>query len=198
MQKQKVSIEFIFGDKNSNLSKDINSFWRAINKSYEEEMQSHRQATLITQNAKRFLEPGNITTLKREPAALAKDQDGSILGIVLVALTKIESSSNSNEYVYFQRMYTKTPDRHFSLSNQLYTSFLRSFRKAINKRDSRAHFLMAENANPRLRTPSMRRYFFRLGFRMLGTNHLGYEIWRLPLETNDDTEITSIKFKSTE
>lgn len=183
MEKQKVSIEFIFRERDSNLSKEINLFWSKFNKSYEKEMSSHQQSTQMERTTNTSLKPGNITSLKREAAAVAKDQNGSILGIVSVTLTKIESASNSSEYVYFQRMYTHNPQRHFSLSNQLYTSFLKNFKKAINERDPRAHYLMAENANPGLRTPSMRRYFFRLGFRMLGTNHLGYEIWRLPLET---------------
>ena len=141
------------------------------------------QSTSISNQFNKSLKPGNVTSLKREPAAIAKDALGSILGIVFVTLTKVESTPSKNEYVYFQRMYTHNSQRCISLSSQLYKSFLKNFKKAISKRDPRAHYLMAENANPGLRTPSMRRYFFRLGFRMLGTNHLGYEIWQLPLET---------------
>ena len=183
MEKQKVSIEFIFGEKESNLSREINLFWSKFSKSYAEEMSSHQRSTQMKRTTHTSAKPGNITFLKKEAAAVAKDQNGAILGIVSVALTKIESPSNSSEYVYFQRMYTHNSQRCISLSSQLYKSFLKNFKKAISKRDPRAHYLMAENANPGLRTPVMRRYFFRLGFRMLGTNHLGYEIWQLPLET---------------
>ena len=69
------------------------------------------------------------------------------------------------------------------LCDLLYRTFLMGFKAAVDSRDPRARYLLAENANPGLRRPSMRRYFFRLGFRMLGINHLGYELWRLPLQT---------------
>ena len=117
------------------------------------------------------------------PAAIARGPDGSIVGIVFVALTKVEDSLDTGEYVYFQRMYIIPESRHPRLANQLYTSFLKGFKAAKGFRDRRARYLLAENANPGLRRPSIRRYFFRLGFRMLGINHLGYEVWRLPLQT---------------
>ena len=53
---------------------------------------------------------------------------------------------------------------------------------AVDSRDPRARYLLVKNANPCLRMPALRRYFFRLGFRMLGINHLGYELWHLPLQ----------------
>ena len=183
MDEQKVTIEFVFGKKDPELTHKINHFWGQFRKSYTQEMNEHMQSTSISNQFNKSLKPGNVTSLKREPAAIAKDALGSILGIVFVTLTKVESTPSKNEYVYFQRMYTQDQKRHFRISNQLYTSFLTSFKEAINERDPRARYLMAENANPGLRRPSMRRYFFRLGFRMLGTNHLGYEIWRLPLKT---------------
>jgi hypothetical protein len=42
--------------------------------------------------------------------------------------------------------------------------------------------LLAENVNPGLRKPSMRRYFARLGFRMLGANQLSGEVWLRKLQ----------------
>jgi hypothetical protein len=42
---------------------------------------------------------------------------------------------------------------------------------------------MAENINPGLQEGFMRRYFARLGFKMLGSNVLGGEVWLLKLQT---------------
>jgi hypothetical protein len=60
--------------------------------------------------------------------------------------------------------------------------FLREFDNAVEWRDHRAKVLLAENVNPGLRKPSMRRYFARLGFRMLGANQLGGEVWLRKLQ----------------
>ena len=42
---------------------------------------------------------------------------------------------------------------------------------------------MAENINLGLQKGSVRRYFARLGFKMLGSNQLGGEVWLLKLQT---------------
>jgi hypothetical protein len=53
----------------------------------------------------------------------------------------------------------------------------------VEKRDHRAKVLLSENINPGLQKASMRRYFSRLGFQMLGGNQLGGEVWCKKLET---------------
>ena len=53
-----------------------------------------------------------------------------------------------------------------------------------DERDHRAKVLLAENINPALQKASMRRYFVRLGFQMLGGNRLGSEIWVRRLNTH--------------
>jgi hypothetical protein len=69
------------------------------------------------------------------------------------------------------------------LANQLYRTFLAGFDKAASERDQRAHYLMTENINPGLQKTFMRRYFSRLGFRLLGSNQSGGEVWARPLQT---------------
>jgi hypothetical protein len=70
------------------------------------------------------------------------------------------------------------------LANQLFRAFLEGFDREVEKRDHRAKVLLAENINPRLQKASMRRYFARLGFQMLGGNQLGGEIWARKLKTH--------------
>lgn len=185
MTQENVSVEFVFGKKNPNLKSELNLFWKQVGKSYNQEMTEHKNSTAFSNQPIITVNPSTVTSLKREPAAIAKDEKECIVGIVFVSLAKVEIDSNNSEYVYFQRMFTLSQKRQFRISNQLYSAFVMDFKKAINERDPRAKYLMAENANPGLRRPSMRRYFFRHGFRMMGTNHLGYEIWRMKLETKE-------------
>ena len=185
MTQEIVSVEFVFGKKHPSLKSELNLFWKQVGKSYNQEMTEHKNLTAVSNQTNITINPNTVTSLKREPAAIARDEKGCIIGIVFVTLTKVEIDSDNSEYVYFQRMFTLSQKRQFRISNQLYSAFIIHFKKAINERDPRADYLMAENANPGLRRPSMRRYFFRHGFRMLGTNYLGYEIWRIKLETKE-------------
>ena len=59
----------------------------------------------------------------------------------------------------------------------MFRLFLREFDSAVEWRDYRAEVLLSENVNPELHRAFMRRYFARLGFRMLGANQLGGEVW---------------------
>ena len=70
------------------------------------------------------------------------------------------------------------------LANKLFEEFLIGFDREVEKRDHRAKVLLSENINPGLKKPSMRRYFARLGFQMLGGNQLGGEIWVRKLKTH--------------
>ena len=115
--------------------------------------------------------------LSRHPAAIARDKNGVIIGIVYVVLREINSELNLGTHAYFQRMYVAPQSRRHRLANQLFRLFLHGFDNAVDWRDHRAKVLLAENVNPGLRKASMRRYFARLGFRMLGANRYGGEVW---------------------
>ena len=121
-------------------------------------------------------------SLSRHPAVIARDEAGSIIGIVFVALREIDSSLNLGTHAYFQRMYIVPGARCFKLANRMFRLFLREFDSAVEWRDHRAEVLLAENVNPGLQEAFMRRYFARVGFRMLGTNQLGGEVWVRRLE----------------
>ena len=173
-------IEFVFGEVNNQLKLELRAFWSQHGKEYQEELKSFR-ATL-SNNQKRM---GLLKKpISRQPAAISRDQSGEINGIVFVVLRELEASRDLGSHAYFQRMYIIPGYRQPRLANQLFRTFLQGFDREVEKRDHRAKVLLAENINPGLQKASMRRYFARLGFQMLGGNQLGGEIWARKLKTH--------------
>jgi hypothetical protein len=122
--------------------------------------------------------------ISRQPAAISRDQTGAINGIIFVVLRELETALELGSHAYFQRMYVIPESRNPRLANQLFRTFLQGFDREVEKRDHRAKVLLSENINPGLQKASMRRYFARLGFQMLGGNQLGGEIWARKLKTH--------------
>ncbi|KGG33246.1 hypothetical protein EV14_1717 [Prochlorococcus sp. MIT 0703] len=58
-----------------------------------------------------------------------------------------------------------------------------NFLAASVDRDHRCSYLISKNINPRLKNSFIRKYFIKLGFRMLGIDDDGFEVWCLPLKT---------------
>ena len=180
-------IEFVFGEVSDQLRSELKAFWSQYGKPHQEELKSFR-ATL-SNNQKRM---GLLKKpISRQPAAISRDQSGEINGIVFVVLRELEASLGLGSHAYFQRMYITPTARHLTinlsyqrLANQLFRAFLEGFNREVEKRDHRAKVLLAENINPGLQKASMRRYFARLGFQMLGGNQLGGEIWARKLKTH--------------
>jgi hypothetical protein len=173
-------IEFVFGEVNAQLRSELKAFWSQYGKPYQEELNSFR-ATL-SNNQKRM---GLLKKpISRQPAAISRDQSGAINGIVFVVLRELKVSLDIGSYAYFQRMYVIPESRNPRLANQLFRAFLTGFDREVEKRDHRAKVLLSENINPGLQKASMRRYFSRLGFQMLGSNQLGGEVWTRKLKTH--------------
>lgn len=174
-----LRVEFVFGEVNDQLRRELNAFWKQHGKGYQEELKSFRAE--FDNNQKRM---GPLKKpISRQPAAISRDQSGAIDGIVFVVLREMETSLDLGSHAYFQRMYIIPESRHPRLANQLFKAFLNGFDRDIEKRDHRAKVLLAENINPGLQKASMRRYFSRLGFQMMGGNQLGGEIWVRKLKT---------------
>ena len=174
-----LRVEFVFGEVNDQLKRELNAFWKQHGKAYQEELKSFRAA--FDNNQKRM---GPLKKpISRQPAAISRDQSGAIDGIVFVVLREMETSLDLGSHAYFQRMYITPTSRHPRLANQLFKAFLNGFDRDIEKRDHRAKVLLAENINPGLQKASMRRYFARLDFQMMGGNQLGGEIWVRKLKT---------------
>ena len=170
----------MFGEVNNQLKRELRAFWSQHGKEYQEELKSFR-ATL-SNNQKRI---GLLKKpISRQPAAISRDQSGEINGIVFVVLRELEASRDLGSHAYFQRMYIIPGYRQPRLANQLFRAFLEGFDREVKKRDHRAKVLLSENINPGLQKASMRRYFARLGFQMLGGNQLGGEVWARKLKTH--------------
>ena len=170
--------EFVLGCVDDQLRSELQAFWKQHQEPFQAELKAFRalhgdSAALLSQSKR---------PLSRHPAVIARDEAGSIVGIVFVVLREIDSALNLGTHAYFQRMYIVPGARCPKLANRLFRLFLREFDNAVEWRDHRAKVLLAENVNPGLRKPSMRRYFARLGFRMLGANQLGGEVWLRKLQ----------------
>ena len=175
-------IEFVFGKVNDQLKRELRAFWSQHGNAYQQELRSFRIASRNSDGLKQMdllKKP-----ISRQPAAISRDQTGAINGIVFVVLRELEDSLGLGTHAYFQRMYIIPESRRFGLTNRLFRVFLQGFDRAAEKRDHRANVLLAENINPGLQKASMRRYFARLGFQMLGGNQLGGEIWKRKLKTH--------------
>ena len=174
-------IEFVFGEVTDQLRSELKAFWKQHGQAYQEELRSF----WVGSSHSHALQPADPPKkpLLRQPAAVSRDQSGAINGIVFVVLRELEVSLNLGTHTYFQRMYIIPESRNPRLANQLFSAFLQGFDRAVEQRDHRAKVLLAENINPGLQKASMRRYFARLGFQMLGGNQLGGEIWVRKLKT---------------
>ncbi len=171
--------ECVLGFVDDQLRSELQAFWSKHQKPFQAELKAFRalhgdSLTLFNQSER---------PLSRHPAVIARDEEGGIVGIVFVVLREIDSSLNLGTHAYFQRMYVAPGARCFKLANRMFRLFLREFDSAVEWRDHRAKVLMAENVNPGLQMAFMRRYFARLGFRMLGSNKFGGEVWARKLQT---------------
>ena len=181
-------IEFVFGEGNNQLKRELRAFWRQHGNAYQEELSSFRIASTNSHALKPMGLPKK--PISRQPAAISRDQTGAINGIIFVVLRELEDSLGLGTHAYFSRIYVLPESRRKTrgiatpLANQLTEVFLAGFDRALEKRDHRAKVLLSENINPGLQKASMRRYFARLGFQMLGGNQLGGEIWVRKLKTH--------------
>ena len=165
-------IEFVFGEVNDQLKRELRAFWSQYGNAYQEELRSFR---IASRNSHGFEQIDLLKKpISRQPAAISRDQSGAINGIVFVVLRELETSLELGSHAYFQRMYITPIARHLTmnlsyqrLANQLFKAFLEGFDREVEKRDHRAKVLLSENINPGLQKASMRRYFARLGFQML-------------------------------
>ena len=174
-------IEFVFGEVTDQLRSELKAFWKQHGQAYQEELRSFRDGS----SHSHALQPADPPKkpLLRQPAAVSRDQSGVINGIMFVVLRELDDSLGLGSHAYFQRMYIVPESRHYGLTNRLFREFLQGFDRAVEQRDHRAKVLLAENINPGLQKASMRRYFARLGFQMLGRNQLGGEVWCKKLQT---------------
>lgn len=146
---------------------------------YREDLMRFRFGRPLIQGPYQIMQP----PLRRHVAAINRDLNGSITGLVWVVLRKLPDELNLGSHAYFQRMYVTPQSRSPGSSHRLFMTFLDGFKASDSSRDHRAAVLLAENVNSGLHTAAARRYFARYGFRFLGSNHLGSELWSMCLKT---------------
>ena len=176
-------IEFVFGRQTPELNRALADFWATYQQSYQQEISSFRSSAQSKRNLSSRPSLTVNRQIKRRPAAISRDNNGAINGLVFVILKELDGSLELGSHAYFQRMYIPRQFRDARLANQLFTCFIDGFDQAIKERDYRAKILLSENVNPKLQNIAERRYFSRVGFKMLGGNDLGGEIWIRPLKT---------------
>jgi hypothetical protein len=172
-------IEFVFGRVDDALKAELQAFWLKHRVAYQSEIKAFRVLS-GSEFTPLSLRP---RPLSHQPAAIARSNEGEIVGIVFVVLSELSPSLDLGSHAYFQRMYVLPSERRCKLTNRLFKMFLNGFDGDPRRRDHRAAVLISENINPGLQQAFMRRYFARLGFRMLGRNKLGGEVWIKELQT---------------
>jgi hypothetical protein len=173
--------EFVFAHRRAELRQELADFWTTHQSRYSEEMRGFRINPDPADGASRQV--GAQQPLRRQVAAINRDHQGTITGVVWVALRELEADWNLGTHAYFQRMYVVPSARCLRSSLQLYRVFLQGIQASAATRDHRATVLLAENVNPGLQVAALRRLFARNGFQLMGRNRLGSEVWCLPLAT---------------
>ena len=173
------TVEFVFGRIDNTLKEQLKEFWLVHHDAYQAEINSFRPAGKSSELPK----SAHQKALRREPGAIARDENGAIIGIVFTLLRSIDPSLGLGTHAYFVRIYNHPKARSTRLANRLFTTFLNGFEQAVKSRDHRAKFLIAEAITPGLQNPLIRRYLTRHGFYLLGSNKRGSEVWRKVLTT---------------
>lgn len=113
-------------------------------------------------------------------ACVAYTNTNQIAAVAWLKIAPMPVDSETPELIYFQRMYVSPEHRCVLLTHRMIKAFHCGL---INSalRSPQVKYLLAENANAKLKTPIGRRFFVRLGFIFVGINNLGNEIWKMPL-----------------
>jgi len=171
------TISFIFRRVSPSMRKNLIEFW-----------EKHREDWISTT---RQPESRNIFTVPNTPRArssallqnavcVAQANSDTIAGVAWIKVATMPVNRNQPELIYFQRMYIAPEHRCVRIANQLINAFHHHLIRS-NQRSPIVKYLLAENANPKLKTPVGRRLFIRRGFKFIGFNSYENEIWKLAL-----------------
>lgn len=174
--------EFVFGHKRADLKRELSEFWAVHRSLYGQDLQKFRSKHGL--HSMQEAEQSIQSPLRRQVAAITRDRHGMIVGIAWVVLHELPADLGLGSCAYFQRMYVKAEARSYRTTHRLFMIFLDGFQACSAIRDHRAGVLLSENMNPGLHTVSVRRYLARRGFRLLGGNQVGSEVWLMRLNTH--------------
>jgi hypothetical protein len=171
------TISFIFKRVSPSMRENIMGFW-----------EEHREDWI---SITRQPETRNIFTVQNTPTArssallqnavcVALANSDTIAGVTWIKVAMMPVDTNKPELIYFQRMYIAPEHRCVRVANRLINAFHHHLIRS-DQRSPLVKYLLAENANPKLKTPVGRRLFIRRGFKFIGFNSNENEIWKLAL-----------------
>lgn len=113
-------------------------------------------------------------------ASIAFTDNSEIAGVAWIKIASMPVDSDIPELIYFQRMYVAPEHRCVRLTRKMINAFHHDLVQS-SERSPLVKYLLAENANSKLKTPIGRRHFIRQGFHYVGVNSYKNEIWKMPL-----------------
>lgn len=113
-------------------------------------------------------------------ACVAFTESQSIAAVIWMKVARMPIDSEVPQLIYFQRMYVAPDHRCVRLTRRMLRVFHQNLIQSSD-RSPLAKYLLAENVNPKLKTPIGRRHFIRQGFQFVGVNSFQHEIWKMPL-----------------
>ena len=179
LRKGNISYIYTFDSLDDCFLPELNRFWEDNASIYQEEISSFG---INLSDQQLFIEGGDSGFHERRSGAIALTEKSQIAGEVFVVLAKTGNDDLiSGEYCYYQNIYVEPKYRSYRIMSNLYGIFLRNFVRS-RYRDERVSSLVADNRNPTLKTPFIRKYFIECGFQMHGINARGGEVWTKPLD----------------
>lgn len=183
----KYSISALFRRVSPQTREDLLVFW-----------ETHREDWISTTRQPQAREHFTISNTPRSRSSallknivcVAKMHNGTIAGAAWVNVAMMPVETSKPELIYFQRMYIMPEHRCARIANNLINAFHHHLTQS-NQRSPLVKYLLAENANTKLKTPAARRLFIRKGFEFMGFNSLGNEIWKLALPPTTSPSINS-------
>ena len=169
----------MFGRGDDAFRGELQAFWAKIREPLRVEMKHF--ASIFDRDG--VLLRSSQRPLRRQAGAIARDDGGTIIGIVFVLLREVAGELHLGTHAYSQRIYIVPTARNIKLMNRLFNEFLVGFEASMEQRDHRAKALISINNNSCLKTAYMRRYFTLRGFRLLVPTKHSNEIWVKSLQT---------------
>ena len=184
---QNISFLFVFNNEQSDLIKEqIANYNNQYKKEFSSEVRPFYSNISINLNHEEI----NDYSLesKEDIAAIAITKpDNNIIGSVNIVFRAIGTEMGLGTYVYFQRIYLKKDFRSFQNFHQLNEVFLKNFRgQKSNLVDPRARYLIADLANPGLKSPRIRKYLLRKNYQFYNKTEVNTEMWFRKIEIDEN------------
>ena len=178
IEKGSMKYIYVFDALGDAYKSKLQEFWKANEEIYHREINSFSsEATGNCDDENYVVNNINNDFQNRISGAIALTESGDIAGEVFLILAKAtDSGFDLGELCYYQNIYVEKSYRSYKLMSNLYGIFLANFANS-KLRDIKARYLVADNRNPLLKTPFIRKYFIECGFEMKGLNPFGGEVW---------------------